>query len=109
MTETREIKAGTLIEFTSGEYSDFRLDGAFVALQDISPEAWEDAKDDAQSRYKANDRAQDEWTAASGVPYPQSLSPQECFVAEVIRRGYLLALTVREIHLGSYFNLDAEL
>lgn len=101
------IVAGTLICFSSGEYSDYGYCGHFVTLQELTNDGLAEAKEKAEAAFAENDAKQDAWTRESGEPYPQSISKQEAFIAALIRSGHLLSLAVWEIHLGSYGDLEA--
>lgn len=105
----RTIPAGSLICFSTGEYSDYGYRGHFVTLMNLTPEAVSDARDAANEAFNKNDAEQDAWKRESGTPYPASISRQEAFIAALIRAGFLMALTVRELHLGSYGDLDVYL
>ncbi len=85
MTEpNHDYKAGSLVVFTEGEWSDFGLLGHFVVLRDMG---------------LADLRA----AAASGQdPTVEYGFGPEGMLAALIREGFLLALDAREIHLGGY-------
>lgn len=87
MTQNMELKAGHLIVFSEGEYSDYGYRGSYVCLQDISHEelvALADIVRETGDRWDQVDR----------------------FETECIKNGWLAIINVREIHLGSYGDLD---
>lgn len=101
---TTDIKArrGDLLVFSTGEYSDYSLAGHFVALEDITAEHFQDAREDAERRYRDADQAQDAWDEKSGEPYPPYVNKHEAFIAALIRAGLLVSVAVTEHHIGSY-------
>lgn len=99
-------RAGDLICFSTGEYSDYHISGHFVALEDISTTHFQDAREDAEARYRAADKAQDAWKRESGEPYPQYVNKHEAFIAALIRNGLLVSVAVAEHHIGSYGEID---
>ena len=94
MAQNIELKAGRIITFSEGEYSDYRYCGTFVALQDVPKEEMMDAVAKIKKVQEASD---DEgiFTDGSGE-----------FLAEMIQRGWLAIIDMQEIHIGSYGHLD---
>lgn len=87
MTQNLEFKAGHLIVFSEGEYSDYGYRGSYVCLQNVSHEEITDLADSIKSeddRYRRVDK----------------------FESECIKKGWLAIIEIREIHLGSYGDLD---
>lgn len=87
-----DIKAGELVVFSEGEYSDYGYGGSFVMLQDISQEEMLRIAAETNAAADADD---DNYFNRSGM-----------FVAALIRGGYLASINLREIHLGSYGRLE---
>lgn len=110
MTVNAEIPAGTLICFSSGEYSDFGYNGHFLLLEALTNEKLQEVKDEAKAKYSASKQAWSDWYASDKTaPYPEGVDAHEAFVAGLIRRGVLLPINVHELHLGSYGELDIKL
>lgn len=84
MGQNLYLKAGELIVFSEGEYSDYGYRGQYVALQNVSEEQLKEVGDKANEEgYGAVDR----------------------FISMCIREGWLADINMREIHLGSYGDL----
>ena len=81
-----ELKAGKMVIFSQGEYSDYCYMGAFVALKDLS---------ENQLRKMVEPLKKGE--------YQDNLDE---VVALLIREGFLLELDYTEIHVGSYSTID---
>lgn len=108
----RKIKAGSLICFSEGEYSDYGYTGHFVALEDITPETIEKAKTVALDMERTSNAVMEEWRRdpnRDSSTYPGYLDNKSAFIASLVRMGVLLDIPVREIHLGSYGELSVEL
>lgn len=83
MTEQNvEMKAGELIFFTEGSYSDYNIQGTFVALQNVSA---------------------DEMRALEAELNAMDSETRPLFVNVAIARGWLVSVNAREIWLGDYF------
>lgn len=109
MSDTEfKARAGDLIVFSTGEYSDFGYQGHFVALEDINPQHFADAKIVAETKYRECEEARDAWRKDDGGAYPGWVSKHEAFIAALIRAGLLLSVTVTEHHIGSYGDLDID-
>lgn len=106
MADDMTIRAGSLLCFSTGEYSDYGYRGHFVALEDITRERMKEIGKIVKSAEGEIDAAQDAWTKDSGEEYPVSAGPHEGFIAEMIRAGLLLTITCNEIHIGSYGELE---
>lgn len=87
MTQNMELKAGHIIVFSEGEYSDYGYRGSYVCLQDVSHEELVSLAEDVKS---------------IGERWGQV----DTFEAECIKKGWLAIINIREIHLGSYGDLD---
>jgi hypothetical protein len=85
------LKAGKLVMFTTGEYSDFGHCGVFVVLKDMSHDEFKSIakklKDDFQGDY---------WEGPSEYE----------MMSELTKNGYLLDIDMKSIHLGEYGRLD---
>ena len=86
-----DLKAGSLIVFSEGEYSDYGYIGAFVVLQDVTDAQMRDIE--ARLTTKADE------DACGHCEIGQ-------FVTACIREGWLAEINLREIHLGNYDRLD---
>ena len=105
------LKAGSLVCFSSGEYSDYGMRGHFVLLEDLTPErvaeavhAAKESQVEAETKYQA-------WKSDDNrkyEDYPRRGDVQEAFIAELIRKGLLASITCTEIHIGSYGELDVD-
>jgi hypothetical protein len=82
MAQNVELNAGELVVFTQGEYSDYGFSGHFVALRDVSA---------------------DEMEALAVYGFYHA---SNSFLARAIQQGWLLSVNVREIHYGSYGDLN---
>jgi len=94
-SKEQKIMAGHLLFFSSGEYSDYGYNGHYVALKDITSSLIESIKNDVN--------------AQAAKPEGWRLDKHEKFIARMISEGYLLSLTVSELHLGSYGDLSLEI
>lgn len=95
--EIFDIKAGTVVVFTSGEYFDFGINAILVAVEDISHATIKEIADGARAEaVKANA----EWS-----DYSISGSSDN-FIPALIKRGSLVAVNTREIWLGGYGDLE---
>jgi len=110
MSEDRIVwRAGSLIVFSQGEYSDYGYAGHFVTLEHVTEKHIRKAESVAKRKHDAIDKAQDAWTKESGTPYPPSIDVRDQFIAELVKFGLLLSVTFTELHLGSYGQLDLSL
>ena len=86
-----ELKAGQLVVFSEGSYSDFMYGQAYVALRNVS---------------------QDEMLAVASAVHTKNGGSRwgnglhEKFHAEIIRQGMVACIDLREIHIGNYGVLD---
>lgn len=85
------LRAGRLVAFSVGEYSDYSISGAFVVLKDLCDEEMRKIRLDLITRY----------TQEIGS-YGEA---QRRFIPELIRMGYLLDVEYSEVHIGSYSDL----
>jgi hypothetical protein len=92
------LTAGTLVTFTSGEYSDYSMHGTFVALETVSFE-------------QANELAK-EITAKQDIEVEKNGwydgDVHLDFQSACIKRGWLLEVNNTERHIGSYSYLAIE-
>ena len=109
-TVNSEIPAGTLICFSSGEYSDYGYNGHFVVLEALNKGKINAAIEAVNSRLEAYEEKYEAWrdSGMQGRP-PESMDKQESFIAHLIKEGLLLSINVHEIHIGSYSELDIRL
>lgn len=82
------VKQGELLALSRGEYSDYSVDGFFLALQDF----------DIAAIGKA-------FTAANGDEYGYCESSSS-FPSYLVSQGLVLPITHREIHCGSYGHVE---
>lgn len=97
MSEKRQnldLKAGSLIVFSEGQYSDYGYRGAYVVLCDVSEAMMKDAV---------------RVTKLQASQLDDSFGSISRFEPELIRRGWLATIDLREIYLGSYGELKVEL
>ena len=104
--ETHTIQAGQLLCFSTGEYSDFGYCGHFVALETITPEKMKEAALRAKTRQAENETEREAWSQSGGTPFPRWLDIHNAFIDEMIRAGLLLVVTVNEVHIGSYSEIE---
>lgn len=109
------INAGGLLMFSSGEYSDYGTDGCFVALETLTRtmlrELAEQVTADHKRAVEQHDVDSAAWEASGRVgehpSWPED--PQGMFVSASIRKGWLLALTYTNLHIGSYGRVELSL
>ena len=87
------VKAGRLVVFSEGCYSDYGYLGKYVALQDITLAVLKDAIKDLHDAEVAKP------TQGWGNAWDRAKNQLQ---AELIRRGYLLEVDMAEIYLGDY-------
>lgn len=80
------VKAGRLLTFSAGEYSDYFIIGHFVVLKDITKEVLDQADSLIENKYHKG----------------QFVFSENALIASLIRTGYLLQVDSQEIHLGYY-------
>lgn len=113
------MKAGSLIVFTKGEYSDYSLIDHFLVLQDIPRTKIAEIQEEIKRREAQDKAALDKyraeysaWSAGGCVgqapSYPNTTDAQVTFISLLIREGFLLSISVTEYHLGSYGELEIE-
>lgn len=112
-SEKTDIHAGSLIVFSTGEYSDYGYEGHYVALETIPRSLMAEIAEETKREYKAAEEAEmrgwDEYHKSSDPdrPRPEYVgSIHNYFVGKMIRSGLLLSLTVTQIHIGSYGELE---
>lgn len=86
------LRAGRLVAFSAGEYSDYSINGVFVVLKDLSDDAMEGLISALKEKYPS------EWGMYGKA--------QAGFIPELIRRGHLLDVEYSEVHIGSYSDLE---
>lgn len=86
------IRAGQIVTFSSGEYSDYELHDTFVAIADTTVDELKAIEQ------QAND--------ACGEDEEQDDDPHYVFLSLLIRSGRFLQVPMRELHLGSYGRLE---
>jgi hypothetical protein len=89
------LKAGTLIVFSTGEYSDYGYQGHFLALQDVDADKMRElgAQAEAMDKDESGDRKYE-------------IEPNEAFIGMLIRQGFIMIVDVKEIHIGSYGRVE---
>lgn len=78
--ERPQIKAGTLVSYEAGAYSDYSILGFFLVLRDIVPH-------DELDRYRA--QAEDQQN-------------EYAFLSWLVAQGYLLQIPYTTIYAGAY-------
>lgn len=91
-TQNLDIKAGELICFSEGEYSEYGYIDHFVALQDVS-----------RKQLLALAQSLRDQEEAETIEYGQA---KEQLIPRMIANGWLLSINCREIHIGRYGTLD---
>ena len=92
-----DLKAGELICFSEGAYSDYGYNGHFVVLQDVSESEMEQLARDLI--------AEESEMARTGTSGHYGFA-KSAFIPRAIRNGWLLSVNCREIHTGSYGSLE---
>lgn len=92
-----EFTAGELICFSTGCYSDYSLCGHFVVLQDVPLDTLKSVQ---QKLEKESETMKEKGNYMYDI--------HERFISALIREGFLASIPVREIHLGSYSELDTD-
>lgn len=101
------LKAGSLIFFSTGSYSDYQVLGSFVVLQDlvqadIDPLILETVADTKKYNEEST-IAYKKWREGDKTtPLPQWSSPTERFISKMIRSGFLASLTQTEYWLDDH-------
>lgn len=90
-----ELKAGRLVVFSCGEYSDYGYRGSYVALVDVSDAEMRELADQVNREANRINEETDDYARAV-----------EMFEAEMIRKGWIAIIEMREIHIGSYSELE---
>lgn len=90
-----ELNTGDMIFFSSGCYSDYGVCGHFVVMQDVSADTLKGVE------AKLNEEAK---MMEAGGKHMYDI--EEKFISALLRHGYIEPLVVREIHLGSYRELE---
>ncbi len=88
--QNTELKAGRLVTFSCGEYSDYSYQGTYVPLRDVSKDQMQEFCDSIKSE--------------SDEDY--SCDPHSMFIAKLISEGCLVVVDMQEIHIGSYGDLE---
>ena len=86
-----EMRAGQLVAFSTGDYSDYKIRGSYVVLKDVTAEM--------MSKFVAEVKAAEEAAKWGG-----DLSSM--FTARLISEGCLADINLREIHIGNYGELE---
>lgn len=92
-----DIKAGRLLHFSQGEYSDYHVTGHFVALQDISRDVLRMCAVAAAIQVDTQEDYEREYAARDGL------------VPQLVRQGYLMEVDSAEVHLGEYGSLSKDI
>jgi len=79
----KKINKGTVVVFTSGEYSDYEINGVFVAIQDITEEHYAEA---ASEELKKEKYRQDHYAV----------------LVNLVKMGLLVDVESVEVYLGAY-------
>jgi len=100
------FRAGSLLCLTTGEYSDYYIQGHFVALQDIRQTDIAATTGVAKAIRYASDKEWDDWGVDEEGPTPPLINLHKSFIAAMIRGGFLMDVTCKEMHLGGFGELD---
>lgn len=97
--ETGEVKAGTALVFSSGEYSDYGFGQIYIAARDFN--YLEEAKkcwfEEAEKIYKKDGR----------IVYVDVTSLK--FESYLVKNGFLVLCQNQEIHTGDYGFFDEDI
>lgn len=98
-----DIAAGRLFHFTSGEYSDFGIQGHFIALRHITHEFMVELVADIKVRLLSGE-LEDPSHGWYDLPDLHDLhrAAGELFVAEFVKTGAALEVDSQPLHLGAY-------
>lgn len=96
MSEELYLKAGQLVNFSCGEYSDYSLRGSYVALVNVTQSEAVSLADDVTQKSKAAEEKAG-W-------YDGDIHSD--FEAALIAKGWLIAVDATEHHIGSYGDLE---
>ena len=96
MADELYLKAGMLVHFSHGEYSDYSLRGSYVALADVTQD---DAVNIANEVIAKSKSAEEKEGWYDG-------DVQTDFETALISKGFLLAVQSTEHHIGSYGDLN---
>jgi hypothetical protein len=88
------VRAGQLFFISREEYSDYYIQGHFIALEDLSQEVFDYAVSNIKARIDA------------GAIYDFYDALEEVLPGELIRSGKIMAIECTEIHTGAYGNFD---
>ena len=109
MSDETRAKAGRLIYFTSGEYSDYQVLGTFVVLQDITGKDIEKVREvfwDAVDAGEVKNSTRE--TLSRNSPYSLGATEMAWFIPSLIKMGFLASVEMTEVHIGSYGELYPE-
>ncbi|RDD72937.1 hypothetical protein [Paracoccus versutus] len=84
------VKAGQIVKFSSGAYGNYRCIDTFVAIENVTHDEMVAL---AQSANEAGGELDDR---------------QRLFLSRLIRTGRFLELKAREIHMGSYDEIELD-
>ena len=101
-----EIKQGDTVFITEGEYSDYSIDGFFIALQDINDDTLKEADDLFWKDVDAGLLKDYEGVLLSrDYPYISS-QRKERFLYYLLKLNVLEEIEAKEIWLGAYGRLE---
>jgi hypothetical protein len=102
-TTNIDIRPGRLFHFTSGEYSDFGIQGHFIALQHITEGFLAALVRDIKARLLSGE-IEDPSCGYYDFSDPDDLhrAAGEVFVAAFARTGVALEVDSQPLHLGAY-------
>lgn len=99
MTVNTEIPKGTIVFFTSGEYSDYGISGHFITIDDLSKEDFIEARETVSVQKNVAEQKEE-------YSY---FNEHEAFINRMILTGKMVAVTTYEMHIGSYGKLEFDI
>lgn len=91
MKSEMKVDAGEILAFSEGEYSDYGYRGHVVAIKDFDL--------GQMMRQHISERIEQ---------YAEEYSPTDGFETFLVASGVVVPLTCREVHIGSYGNVDPD-
>lgn len=99
------LPAGRLLYFTTGECSDYQIEGFFVSLDVISREKLLEVSDGIKKGILSKELPVDSWLDVEDED-DVDRAVKDHFLAGCIRAGLLLEIDPKEYHLGGYGRLE---
>jgi hypothetical protein len=103
------VKAGKLFFLSSGYYSDYSIQGHFLALEDITTELFQSVVDELKAEIDSGTlrRSHDRAGVELSISNKNSIL-DDYFLPRLVKRGVILEIDVEEIEIGGYGELEIE-